>query len=123
PQPRVSSAESHRAKRVAQAAGQQLRLGGGRKVAAGGVFSPGVDVVVALSQLSRWLGKRDPFAAEDADRCGDRRHISSWERCAGEVAMGPVRQQGAGDRLGGPVQRQGGQQKLAIKRWAAIWAS
>jgi len=85
---------AHRAKRVAQALGQELRLGDRGKVPAEVVFSPRGDVVVALRELTRWLGKRDSFAAEDADRCRNRRHICSRERRAGEVAMSPVRQQG-----------------------------
>src|SRR5450755_1243042 len=114
---------AHRPKRFAQALGQELRLGDRGKVPAEVVFSPRGDVVVALRELTRWLGKRDSFAAEDADRCRNRRHISSRERRAGEVAMSPVRQQGRDDRFGGPVQREGGEQQLAIKRRAAIWTS
>ena len=78
-----SSSVAHRAKRVAQAARKQFRLGDGGEVAANGVFSPGGDVVVALSELARWLRERDSFAVEDADRGGDRSGYQTPARRAG----------------------------------------
>jgi hypothetical protein len=42
------------------------------------VFSQRSDVVVALRELTRRFREWDSFAAEDADRCRNRRHISSY---------------------------------------------
>ena len=46
----------HRAKGFAEAAGQQFRLGDSGKTPAGGVFSPGADVVVSAqrARVAAW---------------------------------------------------------------------
>src|SRR5579875_61737 len=56
---------------LAQYLGERVRLRDRRKVAPGCILAPGGDGVVPLGELSRWLGKRHSFTAEDRDRRRD----------------------------------------------------